>query len=250
MSRPCLLVLISTLLVTTGANADPVGDNLVMKRVPPNFTSGTLEVWGGPVTGWSSYGGINHCEVASSPAPCGEGALVLLDPHTGYLNAFCIELVQASPSSYVPYDVVMPKDAPDPGEYVPGPMGFVKQEYLRELWGRHYDTATTSGEYAEVFSACIKEIEYEDNASVWDVTTIGSPDGRGYRCAGTDTVLANQWLASLDGTGPKADLRALTNPDYQDFLVEVVPEPTSVTLMLTGSVLVGLVGTRRRHRRK
>ena len=247
MRHSAVVILMALVLAGGAASADPIG-SITVKWHPPNFTSGTIFLWGAGYKGAEAYGGIDPLEVAATPPPSGEGTALLRNPQTGFLDAFCIELLQGPPSSFATYAVVMPEDAPDPGEYVPGAMGYEKQEHLRELWGRYFGAARLDGLKAEVFSACVWEIVYEDNETVWDVTTIGSPDGRGFRCTGTDTTLANAWLASLDGEGPKANLRALTHPDHQDFLVET-PEPATLWLLVTGGA-TALIGAVRRRRRR
>lgn len=114
---------------------------------------------------------------------------------------------------------------------------------LQELWGRYYGIASTDPQKAEAFSAAVWETVFETDAAR-DVTV-----GTGFRCTQLATgmaSLANSWLATLDGTGHKADLRALTSGGYQDFLVEV-PEPATAGLVLVGS-LVQLSLRRKRMR--
>ena len=48
-------------------------------------------------------------------------------------------------------------------------------------------------------------------------------------------VNINNWLASLDGTGPKAHLVAITDPGYQDIMVVVpIPEPLTMAGLFLG----------------
>ncbi|HUU59683.1 MAG TPA: PEP-CTERM sorting domain-containing protein, partial [Phycisphaerae bacterium] len=159
----------------------------------------------------------------------------------GQLKSFCIDIAQSSSQNAVVYDVRAVWEAPVP---LYGPMGPQKEEYLRELWGRYFPTAAADAADAEVFSACAWEIIYEDaDPNVWDVTA-----GTGFRCELlSDSVKANAWLASLDGTGRKANLAALTHDDYQDFLVETIspiPEPGTLLLIVAGAPLL----MRRRRR--
>ena len=134
-------------------------------------------------------------------------------------------------------------------------MGAAKAEYLRELWGRFFNSSWLgSGPFsdqqksdAEAFGAAVWEIIYEDlpeTPAGWDVTTVDGTAGElGFRCEYADTATANNWLGALDGTGPKADLRTLSYDGKQDFLIEV-PEPMTVTLL--GLAGLGLVRKRRK----
>jgi hypothetical protein len=56
----------------------------------------------------------------------------------------------------------------------------------------------------------------------------------------------NALLSSLDGTGPKANLVALTHPDYQDMLAQAtVPAPGALCLSSFGLAIMGWLRTRR-----
>ena len=82
-------------------------------------------------------------------------------------------------------------------------------------------------------------------ASSGDFVTIESTAGAGgFRTDLGDSSIANSWLHSLDGTGPKADLRVLSYDGSQDYIV-AVPEPATVVLLGFGSVLSLLRG--RKH---
>ena len=129
-------------------------------------------------------------------------------------------------------------------------MGDEKADYLSELWARHFDSAWVgSGKFtknqkkgAEAFAAAMWEIIYEDlpgQSSGWDVKTDGSAGALGFRARDLDTSLANQWLHSLTGAGPKANLLALTNDCKQDFLTEVpIPEPATIVMLGLGSFVI------------
>jgi hypothetical protein len=88
---------------------------------------------------------------------------------------------------------------------------------------------------------------YEDlPASVmqWDVTINSSAGGRGFRAEYLDATMANKWLHSLTGSGPKADLLAFSHNGQQNYLV-AVPEPATVLLLGLGAVC-GFAGRKRR----
>ena len=52
-----------------------------------------------------------------------------------------------------------------------------------------------------------------------------------------DPAIANDWLHQLDGTGPKAHLRALVYDGQMDYIAEV-PEPATILLLGLGVVML------------
>jgi hypothetical protein len=168
--------------------------------------------------------------------------------------SFCIELQETAPTSTYTYQVMMPEDAYN--SITGQTMGTTKANYIRELWAKYYDSAWAAGgtytaeqnAAAEAFAAAIWEILYEDLPATplgWDITTDGTAGIRGFRAEDLDTTLANTWLHSLTGSGPKADLRVFVNQGQQDYLV-AVPEPATVLLLGLGGLL-SLMGGRRRR---
>jgi len=204
---------------------------VTINNVNGYFTDGTIRIWGGSLSGVEGYGGFYLINKTS-----GTGAGLLIPD--GQIDSFCIELPQSPSGSPVVYNVVNPQDAPDPATY--GLIGADKQAYLEELWGRYYAQAKTSGSLAEALSAAVWEIVYEDyesdvlnyDVTVWDGTAYS------FKCELADTTTANNWLHSLTGTGPKANLFALTDGTYQDFLV--TPEPTTIALFGIGGLFAAL----------
>jgi hypothetical protein len=97
---------------------------------------------------------------------------------------------------------------------------------------------------AGAFAAAVWEIVYEDvptSPAHWDVTTDGTYGNKGFKASGLNSQLANNWLHSLNGTGPMADLRALSYCGGQDFIVSfgnIVPEPATVALAAMGLVFI------------
>lgn len=216
-----------------------------------HYSDGLIEVWGDGHSGASGYGGIYALDIG---ATTGE-ADYLVRRGDGWVNAFCIDLPQSPRLGW--HDLIDLDEAPLP-QY--GPMGATKSDRIRELWGRYFDTIfedengprtdLETRRHAEAFSAAVWEIVYEDafaDVTDYDVT---SWDGTAYsfRCEQlTYASTANTWLHSLDGTGPKAHLHALTHASGQDFVVEVVPLPASLSMMLAG--FAGMGGIRWVRRR-
>jgi hypothetical protein len=172
----------------------------------------------------------------------------------GSLSGFCVELNEYAPIWPVTYNVVQTSSAYNTilGET----FGTAKAGYLQELWGRYYDPAWTgSGSFtstqntkAAAFAAAVWEIVYEKvptSPAQYNVTTTGSSGAAGFRVEGVDSILANTWLHSLNGTGPKAQLAVLTNAGHQDFLV-AVPEPATLVLLGLGGAF-SLIRRRRAH---
>ena len=92
---------------------------------------------------------------------------------------------------------------------------------------------------AAAFSLAIWEIVYEDftGTANWDVTVDGTPGDGGFATDYAYASIANDWLHSLDGTGPRAELRVFSLEGGQDFLV-AVPEPMTIILLSTGSLIM------------
>ncbi len=189
-----------------------------------NFTDGKMTTWSdghyGSGYGVESTGGIS---TFSKDASTGFGNQ-LNDP----LSLGCIEIaVDASTTAPATYEIYA-----------------CTNNLLSELWGRFYTEALTSAAKAEVFSACIWEI-IEDEGDL-DVTTWNSMLMTGFKCtdlAASGATLANQWLGSLNGDGPMADLVCLRSDSYQDFVTEV-PEPATVSML--GLMSVGFLRRRKK----
>jgi hypothetical protein len=171
--------------------------------------------------------------------------------HNGPIAGFCVELNQASPLYTTQYSVGMPDDMTV--SYTGATLGTTKANYLRELWGRYYDpawaqygTSTEANRSAAAFAAAVWEIVYENvptSGSKWDVTVDGTAGAGGFLALNVDAEMANRWLQSLTGSGPKADLRVFSSCGAQNYLV-AVPEPATIILLGLG----GLCSLRRRRR--
>ena len=198
-----------------------------------------MDVWAGGYHHGTTHSGVTMLEKYGG---YGEGDLWANGP----IGAVCIELYESPKNDLLSYNVIMPEDGPVPSGYMGGPMGHTKANYLRELWGRYYDSSWASHSYtdsdrifAAAFSAAVKEIVHEalpGSVYGWDVTVDGTDGDEGFRIDYEYASIANLMLYSLDGTGPMADLRVFSYDGAQDYLVEV-PEPATMVLLGLGGAL-------------
>ena len=193
-----------------------------------------MDVWaGGYIQGSTTHSGVSMLEKTDS---FGEGDLWANGP----IGGVCIELYEAPSNDLLKYSVIMPENGPEPSG---GSMGYTKANYLRELWGRYYDSSWATHSYsaadriyAAAFSAAVKEIVHEampGSVYGWNVTLDGTDGDEGFRIDWDYASIANMMLYSLDGTGPMADLRVFSYDGAQDYLVEV-PEPATMVLLGLG----------------
>ena len=186
-----------------------------------NSLSDMGNLWGGGLTGGLYYTGVYSWTNA------GGSDVGLQVPDWG----FCIELTQ---EPYTGWQNVIPLDeAPQPVTAVT-PMGFTKADRIRELWGRNFDPAWTTGanrQMAEAFGAALWEIVFETDPT-WDVTS-----GTGFHAAIEQAATANLWLGQLNGDVSyfAKNLAATSSPDGQDYLVQIpgleIPEPATIAIL-------------------
>ena len=129
-------------------------------------------------------------------------------------GAFCIEVDQDLPSSpniaYTVTDLAA--------------LGSAKADQLKELWGRFRSSIGTDNTKAAAFQMAVWEIVSDSGKNLTagifkaDTTT---PTGA------AAAAQAQSWLNALTGTGPKANLFALSSPIDQDQLFEVPCTPTT-----------------------
>lgn len=195
-----------------------------------------IRVWGDGIDGSyaSVYSGVYNLDKTSGS---GEGKLWA----DGLIGAFCAELSEPAPTITTKYSVTSLDDA----------FGTKKAVYISELWGRYYDSSWAGdgpfnwqqNSQAAAFATALWEIIYEDSTLKWDVKVDSSWDGSGFRTNFGGAFIANQYLNSLDGTGPMADLRLFSFAGSQDYIAQV-PEPTTVVLLGLGGL--GLLRRKRK----
>jgi len=205
----------------------------------------TATVWGGNQYGTDVAAGVY---TLNKTGDSGSGSTW----HNGSVAGFCVELNEWAPTQTTRYSVGMPDDTAV--SYTGSTLGTTKANYLRELWARYYDPAwSQSGATAQqnrsaaAFAAAVWEIVYENvpsGSSRWDVTADGTSGIGGFIALNVDAGTANKWLQSLNGSGPKTDLRVFANNGAQNYLV-AVPEPATIVLLGLG----GLCSVIRRRRR-
>ena len=216
--------------------ATPVG-TVDIVRSGHGANEGTY-IYGGGMSGEEMYTGVYMLDKSA-----GTDGGTQWD--NGQIAGFCIEIEEPVPTYITSYDVISVSEAYSSvlGESV----GTTKADYLSELWGRYYDESWagdgpftgTENAQAAAFAAAVWEIVYEDlplTSSGWDVGVDGTAGIPGFASLGVDSSLANSWLHSLDGSGPKATLAVFSNNGKQNYLV-AVPEPTTVLLLGLGGVL-------------
>lgn len=237
-----ITVILTTVLILSA----PLYSNTITMNYTGLGATDIIQIWGGGWNGGSVYAGSY---LFNKTAGTGEGQYI----NNGKVGVFCIDLMETIQGGDLTYDVIMAKDGPKPTTFLGSGMGQAKGDYLAELWSRYYDPAWSSGgDYtaeqrsnSAAFAASVWEIVNEELPTTslgWDVTTIGSSGNIGFKAANVNSDLANMWLHSLTGTGPRANLRALSYTGSQDFITVLnnpdVPEPATVAFMATGLMMI------------
>jgi hypothetical protein len=155
------------------------------------------------------------------------------------LWSFCIEPDNDTSDVFQPYELRPVEDGPIGTTWHSGSLTSGQANGLRELWGRFYNPIWQAGwddsdnDNAAGFGIAVKEIIYEAVGNPLDATA-----GR-YRVDPVDATvagIANGYLSQLTGDSSMyADLRILTNEQYQDYLVQI-PEPASLFLLALGAI--------------
>jgi hypothetical protein len=204
-----------------------------------NGAGGTANLWGGGLNGQAAKVGVYKLNKSNGT---GEGQLWA----NGQIATFCLELSEIVPAQTKTYDIVLPEEAHKPDTFLGQKIGFEKAEYIRELWGSFFEPAWTGSwpfpaehnNDAEAFAAALWEIIYEDlpaSPAMWNITADGTSGPLGFYATNLDTSTANNMLHSLNGTGPKANLRAFVYDGKQDYIIQL-PEPATVWLLAVGTL--------------
>jgi len=244
MRTTVIVSLILVCFLVTQSAATPIYGTVTMS--PSGYgAKDTMTIWGGGWSGLSINAGV---QMFNKTAGTDQGQYL----DNGNIGGFCMDLSEYVAHGSRTYDVIMPQDGPRPTSFLGQAMGQDKADYLSELWGRFYDSSWAAGgsytyqqnKNAEAFAAAIWEIIYENlpTSSVgWDVTVDSTGGSKGFKATNLDYQKANSWLHALDGTGPMADLRALSYIGAQDFLFEVhdpgvIPEPASIAIFAVSAL--------------
>lgn len=152
----------------------------------------------------------------------------------GEFEAYCIQLTQSITwGETYDFETRAPELSPLPGQG----MGAARADLLAELYGRFYLPGTTSRDEAAAFQLAVWEIVHDDGT---DLTSglIQVED------TGIWFAMAQSWLASLDGQGPRSQLLAMTHLDKQDHII-LIPSAPALGLLAMSGLFAG--ATRRRR---
>lgn len=147
-------------------------------------------------------------------------------------TTFCIEMNQEiNFGGTYTYDVVSLDKG---GTHFAGPgvgMGAARADLISELWGRHY-SEIVGNDTAAAFQIAVWEIVEDSNNRNLRAGQFRIRDA-GTRSAPAYVSLAQQWLDSLNGHGPKAVLEAISSREHQDQVfykgaASAVPLPAAV----------------------
>lgn len=138
----------------------------------------------------------------------------------GLIQAFCVEIRQdVDFGGHYVYDLAPVAQVPNTS-----PMGATKADELSELWGRYF-SIVVDNDSAAAFQLAVWEIVNDTQLDL-HAGNFQTVLGPGQTTDGAYVALAQGWLNSLDGTGPKQHLVGLTNSDYQD-QITTIPAPAA-----------------------
>jgi hypothetical protein len=145
---------------------------------------------------------------------------------SGDFTTFCIEITEHVGFGGA-YSFTMGDPSAGPTSFVGG-MGVAKAALLSELYGRYYNTTNFSiNDNAAAFQIAVWEIVNDAD------TSLSAGDFR-VQNNGAYYTTAQNWLNSLNGTGPTMHIDAMLANGVQDQIV--VPEPASLCMMLLSAL--------------
>lgn len=153
----------------------------------------------------------------------------------GGFQAFCIEIPERiGYGQTVTYNSTSLALAPSnlsgiPSWSNPG-MGVAVADKISELWGRYYNTIGNDSLKGAAFQVSVWNLLYGRDVLVSGPAGLSS--------------LVSTWTSSLNGTGPRASLEALTAAGTQD-MVRSIPEPGTLVLWGLGASFFFLFSRRR-----
>jgi len=160
---------------------------------------------------------------------------------TGSFSGFCIDISQdIFLNQTLTFNVAALGNAPVDGN-LPTAMGGLRANLIGELWYNDYALIGTDNSKAAAFQLAIWDIINETDTNLNGTLALNINSGAFYATDQDSATLTttNTWLSALNlnGTGPMAgNLIALTNPVYQDYVVQVAPAPTAAIVVAPASV--------------
>lgn len=262
----------SITLASQGPSGDSSGSPQVTLYNTDHSIATQAYVSQGGAVDWSNLtylSGDNHYTFMGDPTS---------NPSPSQFISFCIELTQdISLNSTYTVDVVSLASAPKPasGPLATG-MGNTPAMLISELWAAHFNDIFYNGsqqnpveptqeERAAAFQLAIWKLEYDSNNLNYTGNALFQ---HGFlqvtqNIGNASVGLAEQWVAdvvAMNGNGPQANLLAISGhptgfdskgnpiyPDFQDQVVEVLPEPATWLLWAMGAL--GMAARARGRRR-
>jgi hypothetical protein len=229
----------------------------------------TFDGFGAGLSMRLNYAANNHYSAANRTTGGVIAAREHLFTNTGNgatMANYCVQVFESvSPGNTYAYDVVTVENVPDfpPG---PGPMGALRAELMRNMYGRFYSQVKdgTDDVKSAAFAMLVWEISHENltgaGATAKDVLDNLAIDVSlgAFQASGSATLSGNQlaafnqaqsWIATMvadSSTMRTYGIYGLTNPSAQDHIGVVVPVPAPA--LLAGLGLVGVLSGRRRSR--
>src|SRR4029453_14240636 len=132
------------------------------------------------------------------------------------------------------------------------PLGFsaARQADLQRLFTNDFGLALTSAQNSAAFQIAIWDILFDNDANI---STYGGAGQFGFGGGNPPTIaIAQGWVNALGSGSSSFPLYQLTSPTHQDFITPpppgLVPEPSAISLLGAGLVVLMLALRRRETR--